>query len=165
MNTSVTRASSKEAWMQRKDPSEACIWGSFTHGRTASTLLRSPDQWETGMGGGLPQSGLPGQPQPRRKPAVSLGAGLGCAKHPVRLPWPRRQREELRRGLGWFPKRGPSHLQSQGKPSLSWDLLTQGARPLTQRTPMGRPAGRGLSSGLSRCAAAVRSHSAVPASL
>ena len=27
MNTSVIKANSKEAWMQRKDPSEACIWG------------------------------------------------------------------------------------------------------------------------------------------
>ena len=60
MNRSVTRVSSKEAWMQRKDPSEACIWGSFAHGRTASTLLRSPDQWETRGGGGFPSQACQG---------------------------------------------------------------------------------------------------------
>ena len=49
MNTSVIKANSKEAWMQRKDPSEACIWGSFPLGGTASILFRSPHHWETGM--------------------------------------------------------------------------------------------------------------------
>lgn len=55
MNPSVTRASSKEAWMQRKDSSEACIWGSFQmqHQRKDSiNPAQEPQLVGDGNGGG-----------------------------------------------------------------------------------------------------------------
>lgn len=81
MNTSVIKASCKEAWMQRKDPSEACIWGSFPRGGTASILFRSPHQWETGMEVGervaLPVRKEPARAASAKEEAGGSGWGLG----------------------------------------------------------------------------------------
>lgn len=51
------------------------------------------------------------------------------------------------RSLGWFPKRGPSRLESPGKPCLSlYDPLNQGSRLLANCTSAEGPEGQGLSS-------------------
>lgn len=108
MNTSVTRASSKEAWIQRRDPAEACIWGSFPHGGTASTLLRSPDQWETGMGVGAASPVRPARAASAKGEASSQSGGWAwmCqASSQVAMATETKRGAEERPGM--VPQEGP----------------------------------------------------------